>query len=221
MENDSSWIQSLINSKFVLVLVALIFLVLVIVVGFGLFTDKHINLFGFEFNGEKTNIAIDKPSEGNDKEEDSSNKNQITSKVIESSKIAKTENSIKDVKESNFQIGNGNTQSPINISSTNQTGGITAQNVHISSMKPQRKLNDVVKLEIINRLPVKNEIIRIYSAMGDREATNLGQQIKDFLLENGYTMVQGVDYAALDINVTQIEFYRNNSVVEIYVGSQK
>ncbi len=220
MENNNSWVQSLINSKYVLILVTLIFLLLVIVVSVGLFTDKHINVFGLEFNGNKNVPVTEKPIVEKEKAKELEVKEESIKKTFVSPISVKSEKVIKKENPTNLQAGNGNIQSPVNISSTNQTGGITAQNVNVTTKPQPRKLNDYTRNQLISYLNNKSEKIDISCIMNDHEAFDYANEIENFLLENGYTNINGGNQAVFSKPFKGQEVFRTNSGVKISIGSQ-
>jgi hypothetical protein len=73
----------------------------------------------------------------------------------------------------------------ISVSSSNQSGGITAYRVdNINMEKKQRILTDELKKELLNAVNKDNDIY-IHVKINDNEAINFAYQIRDFLKENG------------------------------------
>jgi hypothetical protein len=61
---DESWVKDLVNKRWAAILAFGVFFLFTIIVLVGLFTEKHINLFGLEFNGKvKDESKIDKNSD--------------------------------------------------------------------------------------------------------------------------------------------------------------
>jgi len=81
-------------------------------------------------------------------------------------------------------MGN-NQQKYINITSHNQQGGITANEVSIST-PPPRHVNDEFIKNLKQRLPGKNETIKIYAIANHPEAFHFASEIRDLLINMGY-----------------------------------
>lgn len=106
----------------------------------------------------------------------------------------------------------------INVSSTNQSGGITANQVNIGSIP--RNIDNKTKNELLEMLKVKNEPIDISSVMGDSEAFKYANQINDFLKSQGYTKVEGVSQAVYSKPVIGQFIERDNIGIKIIIGSK-
>ncbi len=79
-----------------------------------------------------------------------------------------------------------------NVNSKNQVGGITAGIVNIIN-EAQIKLSEEAKQRITNLLDNKNNIVHVSLQVGgSSNLTALSENIKDFLIEEGYRNVQGV-----------------------------
>jgi hypothetical protein len=229
-ENNNSWVHHVVNSKFVRTLSALIFIVFASVIFTGLLSDKHINFFGLEFNGNNKNPVTENPVISNpvisnpviekEKVKETITKDQSIKKAYISPLTVKSKKIVKKDSATNLQIGNGNTQAPVNITSNNQTGGITAQNVNVTPKPLPRKLNNQQKLQLINYLNDKNEKIDLCSLMNDPEAFEFSYDIEKFLKENGYKNVNGGNQGAFIPPFRGIQVERKNSVVFIRIGLQ-
>lgn len=81
----------------------------------------------------------------------------------------------------------------INVTSYNQSGGITAYNVNIGQQ--DRKLTQQLANQITKYI-IENDVnnIKITSVMGDQEAFQFASVIKTFLVDQGYS-VNGVNQA--------------------------
>jgi hypothetical protein len=108
----------------------------------------------------------------------------------------------------------------VNITSTNQSGGITAQNVNIGVKPQQRALNFALKKQLFEFLTDKNEIIDISSVAGDSEAYKFSLETVDFLKRNGYSNVNGVNQAFFSPPIIGQSIQRRNNQVYISIGSQ-
>lgn len=76
----------------------------------------------------------------------------------------------------------------INVTSHNQSGGITAHTVNIG--KEQRQLGDEERAFLTSTIP-KHARVEIQNPLGDAEAHTYRVEIQQFLLEQGYTNVHG------------------------------
>lgn len=70
------------------------------------------------------------------------------------------------------------------VTSHNQSGGITAQNVHINP-KSQRVMGDVMKQELLREIP-RNKRVVVWSSNGSQESHVLATEIFLFLKVNGF-----------------------------------
>jgi hypothetical protein len=77
----------------------------------------------------------------------------------------------------------------VRISSYNQQGGITAQNVHVGG--PARHLDEDVKRQIREMIPKEQKVV-VSAALGDGESFVFAQEIKDYMGAAGYD-VDGVN----------------------------
>jgi|GEM_PF-2122185 len=75
-----------------------------------------------------------------------------------------------------------------NVTSQNQTGGITAGIVNFA---PQgRKLNPEVKKQLDELFPDTNEKVKISAQMSDSEANDYAEEIKDYLVSKGFHITE-------------------------------
>lgn len=77
----------------------------------------------------------------------------------------------------------------VRITSINQSGGITAQNVHLGGLA--RHLTEENKSQIRTLIPKKQKVA-VCAALGDGESYSYAQEVKDFLHAEGYD-VEGVN----------------------------
>jgi len=182
MENKH-WVQDLINSKYVLILVSLIFVVLFIVVCVGLFTDKHINLLGIEFNAEKKVIVIDNTEVKKEKTEETINeKDKIVKEKVTTQKSvinSDNKNNIGSVKATNLQIGDNN-----------------IQNIGIQA----REINEEYLKDFFINFPDKNIHIGFVGATGEGEIIKVKNQIIQVLESNGYHNIESTNGIRLMLN---------------------
>ena len=71
-----------------------------------------------------------------------------------------------------------------NVSSQNQTGGITAGIVNFAP--PRRQLNEGVKKQLDELFTDPNEKIKISAQMSDGEANDYAEEIKEYLVGKGF-----------------------------------
>jgi hypothetical protein len=72
-----------------------------------------------------------------------------------------------------------------NVSSTNQSGGITAHTVNVR--KPRRIMSSLLQQSMLRDFPREKQIV-VWSISGDEETHSLGQQIFNFLKQNGFQL---------------------------------
>lgn len=109
-------------------------------------------------------------------------------------------------------------QPTVNVSSTNQSGGITANQVNIGAIP--RNLDVNLKNQLLVNLKDKNEHIDIASVMGDSEAFRLANQINDFLKAQGYLNVEGVSQAMYSKPMIGQFLDRDANGIKIVIGSK-
>ncbi len=126
-------------------------------------------------------------------------------------KLTKKTKSILDENSSNKEGG------VVNVTSINQTGGITANKVYIDS--PQRELVSELKTNILNLLPNKDEAIQIESPIGHMESITLAKKVVDFLKSCGYKDVHGIDVIR-PIPFYDLTYSRDTSAIRILIGPQ-
>ena len=105
----------------------------------------------------------------------------------------------------------------VNVTSNNQSGGITANQVNIGSIPPTLDIN--TKRQLLSFLNSKDERIDINSVMGDGESFQFANQINDFLKSQGFTKVDGVAQSVFMKPVIGQFMNRDSSGVKILIGS--
>ena len=104
----------------------------------------------------------------------------------------------------------------VNVTSYNQQGGITANQVNIGSQP--RILNPEVQNQLLQILESKKgQKITIVSIMGDGEAFSFATQIKNYLIEQGH-IISGVDQSVYTEPVMGQIF--NPERLEIIIGTK-
>lgn len=108
----------------------------------------------------------------------------------------------------------------VNVTSVNQRGGITANNVNIES--PERHINDLIKNSLVAQLPNnKAQEIDVTSVLGDQEAYQFAQEIKEYLENKGYK-VNGVNQVVFDKPVKgQIISSKEDDSFSIIIGGRE
>lgn len=218
---EKHWSADLIKNKYIIILLFLIFMLLCVVVSVGLFTDRHIKLFGIEFNSEKEYPTA--KTESTNKEKDKNiftKKDTITNdkKSVNSFQQTKSKFSIKSSNKQN--IDSVKAQSIVNISSNHQTGGITAQNVTIGVKPEQRRLDFALKKQLFEFLSNKDEKIQITSVIGDNEAYKFSIEIEEFLKRNGYSNIE-TSQGIFSPPIIGQAIHRNMNNVSISIGSHE
>ncbi len=107
-----------------------------------------------------------------------------------------------------------------NVTSHNQQGGITAGEVNIGNTP--RTFNQKVTAALQARLPSeKSKTIVITAVLGDQEAFQFAEQIKEYLLSQGWK-VDGVNQAAYSRPVVgQIIQPKPDGGIEIIIGGKQ
>ena len=83
----------------------------------------------------------------------------------------------------------------INITSNNQSGGITAHTVNQVHALPPRQLDKIEAMVMVREIP-KDHIVTVAPEHGDAESYNYAQQIVAFLQEHGYSCDLGTMMAS-------------------------
>ena len=131
-------------------------------------------------------------------------------------RIEKIENKYHELLKST-KMGDEKETNKINVTSYNQTGGITANQVNIGNQA--RVLNLEIQNQIQQMLSKdKGKTITIVSVMGDGEAFSFATQIKSYLSQLGH-IVSGVDQGVYSEPIVGQVF--NPEKLEIIIGSQK
>lgn len=83
------------------------------------------------------------------------------------------------------------------ISSTNQSGGITAQTVNVTQQSQQlRHLNQFVEQDLVSKIP-KNSNVKVTAVLGDQEAFAFATEVSQFLKNDQYN-IEGPDQAVFN-----------------------
>lgn len=107
----------------------------------------------------------------------------------------------------------------INIISNNQSGGITAQNVHIG--KQPRNFDDEAKTDLTKLLNDKSQEIEVISIMGDNESFGLAVEVVDYLKSSGYLCVEGPNPFFFPEAIYGTKLHPDGDNMKIVIGSQK
>lgn len=122
----------------------------------------------------------------------------------------------KKEKKDNMENKKNDTPNVVNVTSYNQSGGITANQVNIGSQP--RVLDTKLQSQLLQLLSGKKaQTISVVSVMGDGEAFSFATQIKNFLTKEGFT-VDGVSQAVYTEPVMGQNF--NPEKLEIVIGTR-
>lgn len=102
-----------------------------------------------------------------------------------------------------------------NITSTGQSGGITAQNVNIGKVVPE--LNENLKKQILQTFPNKNEKIDLLYLIGSSNRMDFANKIQIFMKSEGYTNIN-FGMSASDPEPKGITYNRKNGRTSLIVG---
>jgi len=103
-----------------------------------------------------------------------------------------------------------------NVSSTNQSGGITAGVVNVGPKPRQVDAGLISKLQ--QMLPDKTKKVTVTSVMGDGEAFDFATQIKDVLVKQGYD-VNGVNQSVFTVPIIGQQF--NPDTLTLIIGTRQ
>lgn len=104
----------------------------------------------------------------------------------------------------------------INITSHNQSGGITAHTVNVGS-SPRILTQENGRKIVENLLPYKEKTICVTSYSGDGESFNYANQILKLLVDNSFK-TSGVDQVIWANPIPPLSF--DNIKVQVNVGSR-
>lgn len=117
----------------------------------------------------------------------------------------------------NKRIINDSKSSIINVSSSNQSGGITAGIVNLG--EPQRRMTSNLKIETDKIFSDPNEKISISYVSGNSEALNFATEIRDYFISQGFKYIGfGSFTRSPEIYGLVIENSRNKDGRSILVG---
>jgi hypothetical protein len=135
--------------------------------------------------------------------------------------IHERENKLKDTSE--ILKSNVSTSPIVNVTSNNQTGGITANQVNIGKIKKNRFLTIGDKNYLLRFLTDKNEPITISFLVNDNEGYEYAKQFYDFLIENNYKKVNTyiTPFMTSKPLIGQYVFRDKNNEVQIKIGAAK
>jgi hypothetical protein len=105
----------------------------------------------------------------------------------------------------------------VNVTSHNQSGGITANQVNIGLIP--RVLDINIQRQLLSFLNSKDEKIEINSVMGDAESFQFANQINNFLKSQGFKKIDGVSQSIFNKPVVGQFMDRDSFGVKILIGS--
>lgn len=111
----------------------------------------------------------------------------------------------------------------INVTSINQSGGITANQVNLG--RTDRRLNPKMIRTLDKHLPKdKSSKVRVIAAYGDGEAIRLAEEIRLHLRELGWSIPavdQAVRSGGAGANMGQVLSPNTDGGVDIFIGHQE
>lgn len=112
-------------------------------------------------------------------------------------------------------MGNDN---KINITSINQTGGITAHSVNLGPTA--RQMNDQLGQQLKQHIPADKKVT-VVAVLGDAEAFGFANQILQWMKSNGYRDVAGVDQAVFAQPVSGQNINAKPDGFELIIGTKQ
>jgi hypothetical protein len=103
-----------------------------------------------------------------------------------------------------------------NVTSYNQSGGITAQQVNIE--QPRRHVDDRLKVKMLNELP-RDKPVEVVTVMGDTEAHAFAEEMLQFLKTSGFD-ASGVTQAIFAEPVRGIDCHTYENPMQLIIGSR-
>ena len=105
----------------------------------------------------------------------------------------------------------------VNITSFNQTGGITAHTVNLGPTA--RQMNEQLGQQLKQHIPTDKRVT-VVAALGDAEAFGFANQIFQWMKSNGYRDVCGVDQAVFSQPVTGQNINMKGEGYEVVIGGR-
>ena len=211
---EEHWVKTLANSMAAKIIAFTILGLLSVAVSIGLFTNKHVKIFGVEFNDGKDTftkvVYIDTGKtkviyEPEKKEKDyvNINKQKPTTTPINIKKDTSNSATFKtgNIQGQGIQLGNNNTQN----------NDFTVKQRHID----QQEL-----IKIISKIPNQNTLIHFWipSSVGGKESINYANEILIALYNTGYKNIDRSWSNWMDpYDFDKLEYGMKDSVFEIKV----
>lgn len=106
------------------------------------------------------------------------------------------------------------------INSNNQSGGVTAGIINNFQARPQRKLTNEARVDLLKNLGSSKKIT-VFSIMGDQESFILANEMLNFLKSQNLH-VEGVTQCIYTVPVLGVHVKKSesNTEWEIIIGSQ-
>lgn len=102
------------------------------------------------------------------------------------------------------------------VTSNNQMGGITAGTVNFGNR--QRVMNEKLGEGLMSNIPNDKEVT-VTAVMGDGEAFEFANQVLEWLKNNGYTNVKGVDQAVFPKPITKQTIVQKGEGFHVIIGT--
>lgn len=191
----------------------LVLVLAIVILAFNKYSIKS-SVLTLEPNEKPTQVTRDTTAKSRNNLESESNIKNQTKPLVVQQRLAPAE------KNADNASGRSDTvkSEVINVTSHNQSGGITANQVNIGAVP--RKLDINVQNQLLGALQNKSEAIEITSIMGDSESFDFATQISDFLKANGYTKVDGVNQSVFTKPVIGQYLDRDSNGVRILIGAK-
>lgn len=179
----------LINNKLVKFVLVILLLLLCITVIVGLISDKHIKVFGLEFNEkEKADTSILITNKTVPVEVKTSSKKDQSASSLDLKQKNNSGDNIAVQKSNNTVQGDNNKTHIVYGNNSGVNGDVTVNN----GIK-QRHLNTVLMNRIKAFLPEDNSNpIQVKFSFDDKESYNFGMEVIDFLNKLGHSTVKGI-----------------------------
>ncbi len=216
---NNHWTKYLVENKSILRILYVLLLVFIVIVLVGLFTDKHINILGIEFNKIDT---LNRFSNISNFDSNNKSNNNLENKPIPQteSKQSKTSGILSEKKGEVKPTLDKN----INQKGTIINGSIEATNLQIGNNNiqnnigiQQRKIVENDLVDFFNNFPDKNIYIGFVGASMEGEIINVKDQIIKILKNHGYSNLENTTGIRIfiDSNLpTQTLSILNNSKVK-------
>lgn len=212
------WIESILKSKFAKFFLCTILVLIIFVVGVGIFTDKHIKLWIIEFNDEKSKNTITKDTTSvtdsyrkNTELKTDSAVNRTPTVINKRIKFLNKNNPEKQKSDTSKKNGQINVEFKAAVSgSPMQIGG--TNNVQVNGIIPRKidKNSGLIDAFLARKIPYTVNISFTVYGFADAEIHDVIRQITVILRSYGYNQIEDSPRVMIGYKQPEDIFFRYN-----------